>query len=339
MPYPLPDDHDMVIPFDTCTIYGLSDIIQLSVQREAEKPVMVSIHYASWPDTIYHNRRYTWNDRGEISRMQMINNQSFLDVFTREEKPFFDGNHRLLGDSVFSGTQGKQQSLETQNIYYNDAGQVSDVYTTDNRYPETLKQYFSYNASGNLVRITYNYGVAYYDSLSYDNAGRLLFFGANFPSGDACQLHYNNNGLVDTLMFGRWGSNGIIGSQVVLYYNSFNHPDSATMATNQRRSTIRYYYEEYDTTATVIISAQPLTIYPNPVSDRFTIRWGTQMPAGPVQVALFGITGQFSQKIQMAKPGAETTVELPQLATGIYYINIKTPQGQTIHHQPLFISH
>ncbi len=73
----------------------------------------------------------------------------------------------------------------------------------------------------------------------------------------------------------------------------------------------------------------PVRLYPMPASDRINIDFGG-WKTGKVQVTLLGISGQEIRKYPIFDESGLTTLALPALAPGMYYLVILTDQGRLV---------
>ncbi|MCR5888313.1 M36 family metallopeptidase [Hymenobacter sp. J193] len=76
------------------------------------------------------------------------------------------------------------------------------------------------------------------------------------------------------------------------------------------------------------LSAASVEVYPNPANDVLTVRtFG--LSAAPVQVEVLSVVGSLLRTVSVSAAQAQvgTTLDLSQLANGVYMVRVTTPQG------------
>jgi hypothetical protein len=260
---------------------------------------------------------------------------------------FYDNSGRLVTDTI---VQGAGDRYSGSSYEYDSAGRVASILRTAYRgvWLYATHQILQYDAAGRIAVNTslqmtrqHQWDTANVEFFEYDDKDRLASYkvqlGRQTEPSHFYYLHYNESGEVDTLTRRDyfWAHT----EKTVFYYNEYHNPDSAHTyrefedgSRDSIRYYTRYYYELYeDSIAIPHIPEKDIVIYPNPAYDRLTIRWGDRQPSGPVYACLYNSGGQLARRAYIVKTQAETQIEIPGLASGVYYLRIVTAAGGLLH--------
>src|SRR5690606_3928044 len=90
---------------------------------------------------------------------------------------------------------------------------------------------------------------------------------------------------------------------------------------------------EYSPTVSVQrVRNDEVIVYPNPTSDRISIRLGNGV-AGPVHVKLMDVTGRILDEfdVQIQEQGTQMSIPVTGLSNGTYLLSIDTDGRASIH--------
>lgn len=316
--YTVYNEQDRIVESDEQSYQRMKRLVSYNSHGDAEKVIVLRYNPARpAPDTylvrtiIYDEQNYAIADS-----VNYIEPSASDYVNTYE----YDDKKRVIGTLRQEYYLGNWKNTNKQRLFYDANGVFlgrAHFLWMNNNWDSSNAMYLRYDTEGRLVRSV--------DSIVRPTSSSRTFF----------TLHYNNLGLVDTLYYG--GVSLTSYSRTIFYYNKYYNPDSAyRYVTNDDGKTyyldytVKYYYEEYEDT-TITVPQGDIVIYPNPATDKITIRWNSKRPTTPVYAMLYAANGQLVRSVYIPQIGDDNEIEISGIAAGVYYLRILTPLGGKLY--------
>lgn len=263
-----------------------------------------------------------------------------------------------VSDTTFIYDSGWRPG-QRERITYNAANKVVKVETdewsvTNAAWEDGLTCNVSYYGNGKVKDMTLGIDVGgvlisvYKDSLSYASGTDFFNFrqismqmtGMALEPVMRYSRHLNAQSLPDTAILesnnnGSW----ILQEKDLLFYNTSKNPilkivrNSGDTAIQQ----VHYYYEQYNdpTSATTIVHAADVLVYPNPATSELSIAWSDAEQNKSVSVVICNLAGQKVYSEQFQWKGKVQRISTTGLAPGTYLLSLTDAQGRRLHAQSI----